>query len=447
MRHLLAAAALALPALAQADVFPLGDRQGASFSQLVYDLPDGPTVSAWGRVTVDPVQLARVTGEAAGFVSVRTAEGWVALNLPVQTEPWREYPRDLQGEGGVDDVLPVSFDFSLGAERARRQLDATVVFSDAPLLGKADLASLDTLPATPFAVRQVREDLPRGVGTDYAPLPPDGLPPPPENPQIALPEPLQGYWARMTPHPVNIESARNQCASVAIANMLEYMRLTFGSTRGFTTAGFAHIKGLLGDTSLVGIMDSFNRRQVTDTCIGNGTDYCVDSPIQTGLFEGALRFLSMSNDVNRLHVRYQGDFGDSCAQETDVHVVDDGSEVTFDWICDRIQAGDGVVLTYHRFKVDVEAAQGQPIYPGMFEVITGAHAIRVHGCGMMAGRPFLRVLNDTQQDGMIDDVCEERPGLASQLVYVEDVDGDGVLNYGDSALKELAFAFAVSIDP
>ncbi|MCB9547544.1 MAG: hypothetical protein H6706_17090 [Myxococcales bacterium] len=443
---LIALAATAAPTLAQADVFPLGDRQGVTFNQIAYELPEGPATSAWGRVTVDPARVARLTGESAGFVSVRTDLGWVALNLPVQLDP--EFPRAFADATIVDDgaTLPVSFEFSLGAERERASLDAAVVFSTTPLLGQADLAPLATLPPSPFQVVKVTEDLVTGVALDFEPPSPGGLPPPPPNPQIELPAPLEGYWARMTPNPVNVNAGKNQCAPIAIANAFEYLRLTFGSTRGFATL-HDHVRGVLGDTSLAAAIDSLARRDVADTCNGDGIDYCIDSPIQTGLFSAALAYLSISNDVNRVHVRYQGDFGDSCSQDHDVKATDDGPEVTFEWICDRIDAGDAVVLTRHKKKVDVEAAKGQPIYPGMFEVIVNAHAIRVHGCGVMGGRPFLRVLNDPQQDKDIDGACTERDGLTSELVFVEDLDYDGVLNYGSDPNKELAFAFAVSIDP
>ena len=139
---LIALAATAAPTLAQADVFPLGDRQGVTFNQIAYELPEGPATSAWGRVTVDPARVARLTGESAGFVSVRTDLGWVALNLPVQLDP--EFPRAFADATIVDDgaTLPVSFEFSLGAERERASLDAAVVFSTTPLLTTLNRHSL-----------------------------------------------------------------------------------------------------------------------------------------------------------------------------------------------------------------------------------------------------------------------------------------------------------------
>lgn len=64
-----------------------------------------------------------------------------------------------------------------------------------------------------------------------------------------------------------------------------------------------------------------------------------------------------------------------------------------------------------------------------------------------AGDPFIRVLNDTRQDRTIDDACTEREGLESQMVYVEDIDYDGKLNYGDNPMWEIEFGVGVHIDP
>ncbi len=221
---------------------------------------------------------------------------------------------------------------------------------------------------------------------------------------------------------------------IAAANAIGYLAQTFGQSRGFNAPHFL-TKGVVNGNTLPAQLDNMMLRPVTDTCNGSGTGYCPDFNGDSSLLAGASSYLDNWNDADRLHFRYQGeDVNDElCVNGMAVDAVSDGAQPTFDWICDRIEAGDGIVLTYHRYNADDE--------------YTGGHAIRVHGCGVMGGLPFIRVLNDTKQDRMDESLCVERDGLESQMVFLEDLDQDGRLNYGGNLGREVTFALAISIDP
>ncbi len=421
-------------------VFPLDADDGVSIGQVVFETDNGAETSAWGRIEVDPIRISRALGEAAGFVNVRRGDAWIALNIPVDTQPAHSFPASLRDAEIVDDggALPVSVYFDLGSTRGRRALDLTAVFSTEPLMHRADFDNLATLPSSRFMVAKIEQTLPNAID-DLAAPGPGPLPPPPVNPSVQLPDPLQGYWAVHLPNPVNIQSARNQCVPIAAANAVKYMAQTFGASRGFSAPHTA-TRGVRngGSWSIAEELDERMLRPTTGTCSGNGTGYCPDFNGDSSLYAGLAQYLALWNDEDRLEIHVQGSQDPWCFGAVDVDIWQDGPEVTFDWLCDRIQEGAGITLTYDRFNSTDMWGN---------EVKTGAHAIRVHACGVMGGRPFIKVLNDTQQDGNVDGMCTLRDGLESQLVYVEDIDNDGQLNYGDNQRWEIVQAMAITIDP
>ncbi len=428
--------------------FQLEVREGVEFSQVAFDMGEGPILSDWARVEVDPALVARITDRPSGFVNVITDQGWVARNLPVETRP--SFGRAFARARIVDDggSLPLAFYFDLGTADAMPVVTAIVAFTEMPVLDVDALGELEGLPPVSFPLVKAVQTLSSGIVDGFVPQGPGGMPPPPPNPQIQMPEHLEGYWAVHTPNPVNVDAGRNQCAPMAVANALKYTELTFGASTGFFS-GDIHVKSTGGGgIGLAGRIDDTMNRSQQGTCVGSGVGFCIDQDSSSGMFSGALAQIESANPqrLDQITVRYQGDDGDSCATDYAVSTADGGPVVTFDWLCDRIAAGDGVSLAYLRYGIDPDAPAG-PIYPGMYEVPTGGHAIRVHGCGEMGGRPFIKVLNDTRQDRMDEGLCVERAGLESQLVYVEDIDYDGKLNYGDNPMWEIEFALAVSVSP
>lgn len=422
-------------------VFPLQPGDGVEIGQVVFETRDGARTSAWGRVEVDPVAIREALGEAEGFVNVRIGGEWVALNIPVDLDPSDTFPAAIDGIRIADTggALPTVVYFDLGSTRSRWAVAATVVFSDAPLLNAVDYENLGSLPASTFRVTKVQQNLSNGLD-DLAIPGPGPLPPPPQNPSIQMPAPLEGYWIVNLPNPVNVQAANNQCVPVAAANALLYMRETFSFSHGFQAP---HSAGRgwrdSGSHSLAEELDERMLRPVVGQCSGSGTGYCPDFNGDSSLYAGVANYLAAFNDPDDVLLRVQGSQDPWCLGGMAVDAALDGQEVTFDWLCDRIRDGAGVTLTYNRY--DDTDGLGNEVY-------TGAHAIRVFACGVSGGRPFIRVLNDTKQDRNDDlDVCQERDGLESQLVFVEDLDNDGRLNYGNNQRREIVQAMAIMLQP
>jgi hypothetical protein len=268
-----------------------------------------------------------------------------------------------------------------------------------------------------------------GLSLGFAPPDPGGLPPPPPNP---LPFEAPDFWQVLTPNPVNIEAASAQCAPIAAANTMAYIAQTFGQETDFSLPRPA-VKGVDEDTSLPGLFDTYMNRNVTSTCVGSSTGYCQDSPNESGILDGIYTFLRTHTAFEHAEVRFQGNQGDNCESDEDITTFSDGNVVTFEWICDRIAAGDGVIITRHDYQ-NIDGVRTQ----------RGGHAVRVYGCGEANGTPFLRVVNDTLQDSASSGVCVERDGLALEFVTVP-VGVLGRMNYDGNVMQDIEYAIAISL--
>jgi len=104
-----------------------------------------------------------------------------------------------------------------------------------------------------------------------------------------------------------------------------------------------------------------------------------------------------------------------------------GGKVTFEWISDQLKKCEDVevVFTY-------EDATGK---------ITGGHAVRVFGCGMVLGIPYLWYKHDREQTSTDP---TDNIGLEEVPVPIPDIDGDGMPNFG-SKEQEICFALSESV--
>lgn len=387
--------------------------------------------SAWGTLTVDPVAAARAAGADAGYVSMRTDQGWVVFNLPIQSHPERDWPARVarQGLPAPRVVAPMRVDFDLGTTKQTSYVPALVVFSATPLASKRDFSALDTIPLQKFAVTPIVENEQGGITVP----PPGGLPPGPElPPSVQFPPDLKDTWTVSLPHNENVNAAHNQCATMAAANSLAFLSDTFG-----LQVPHGHVKGYGDGLTLVGQLDMFSHRPAPDTCNGKGTFHCIDNSHDRGLLNGIFTYLDdywLTNDV-RIYTQGDPDGNpDNCAslpqnQPTTEH---DGNAVTFDWVCDHIKNGDAVILTFVRYEMVNNAEEPY-----------SAHAVRIYGCGSAAGEEYLMALDDGWQDGMDDDVCMENGSLQWKSWPVSDVDNDGSLNINGLWSREITWAMAI----
>ena len=437
--------------------------EGVEIARVVFVDGDGTANnSAMGTLRIAPERLAAATGLTEGYLHVVTDLGPVIYDAPFQADPLGALPPALQRLGlrAPRSAAEVQVPFRLSSAKAVKSIKAKVVFTTAPLFdARAFSAAIDPAPMSPWPLVKMYEAV-GGGGVDKVlmpELPPIGDPGPPP--------PMGGYdqgdmpeWQFTLPHHSNVETAWNQCAESAWANVLSYLEHTFGAQGvdfpQFNTKGV----GVDGDeSSLVSRMDWYMDRSHTDTCNGGGTGRC-GGPDSSSVMRGIFAFLRIFDGQRRLALSHQAGsdvYPGDCAEDEDRESQREGEDVTFDWLCDRVQDGAGIVLTYG-FYSPIAVPNGYD-ENGLIQYAidwdrTGGHVVRVIGCGEVGGQQFIRTLDDGLQDRMLDDeidgpICEERLGLRSQLWFVhENPTTDGRLELGDAS-RQIDFAMAVTVAP
>lgn len=216
----------------------------------------------------------------------------------------------------------------------------------------------------------------------------------------------------------NIQCACNQCYPMAVANSLQYLEDNYFNV----VIPHDHVIGLKGDNSLVGQLDFYTDRNVTNRSEGEGVS-------NTRMLKGKFEYLNSIGLTNVLVHRHQGDGKDP--NDPDPPLVDftyagitsiDESvngNVTFDWLYTQLKNCSDVEIGYFR--------DGG-----------GGHAIRVVGGGKTAGQPWIRYIHDSAQTCLDPN---DLYGLQETQVFVTDLDGDGMMNVG-SLTSEIGFALA-----
>lgn len=438
--------------------------QGVEIARTLF--VDGDNIAhdtAVGTLIVDPRRLAAATGIDRGYLQVVTDAGTVLYDAPIDARPDDAMPPALQRlrvpSDGTAPVVHVPF--RLSSAKPATSIKAKVVFTPSPVFDAQVFSYvMDSMPAQKWKMKPIYEAV-GGDGPDKVQmpeLPPIGDPgPPPPSPdydQGDMPE-----WQYTLPNTSNVESAWNQCAPAAFANVLSYLEHTFGDQGidfpHFNTKGV----GVDGDeNSFVSRMDWYMDRPHTDTCNGGGTGRCGGSSSMRGIFD----FLAAFDGDQRVALRHQGGgevYPADCGEETlDRESHREGANVTFEWLCDRVQDGAGIVMTlgyYSPIAVPNGYDENGFVQYAIDWDRTGGHVVRVYGCGEVGGQRFIRTLDDGQQDRMFDadpedevePVCEERTGLRTQLWFLhENETTDGRLELGDSS-RQIDFAIALTPAP
>ncbi|MBZ0233368.1 MAG: hypothetical protein K8M05_13650 [Deltaproteobacteria bacterium] len=430
--------------------WPLGGRE-VSFAQVTFVRDGAALRSAWGEIAIDPKAVERRTGLATGYVSARTADRWLVLNLPVDANPAAKYPPRVAARRPPPPTFipPVRTSFDLGTDRPKTTLDVQVVVTATPLVA-AHLATFASQPVTPFPVSPVEEDWETGILPPDAPPPSDFAPPPPLPPWV--PTELDAeHWEWTQPFEHNVDAAKNQCSNAALANGLAYLDAYFA-----LPVPHHLFKGVFeyNTLSLPGMLDLYaQRKNVTGLCAGSGNNACADDD-SGGVMDAIYGYVGAQSALDDIAIHHQGGEGGNldeqypgaCPALPDDGPVSDlaGDEVTFDWLCDRIANGDAVHLT--RYTYDYES---WPAYPGAPLVAVTAHAVRAYACGKDLGIPYVRVLHDKQQDrfeGDDDPVCTARNGGSSwEVWWLADIDDDGKLNINYSEFFQLENAIAIEV--
>jgi hypothetical protein len=144
------------------------------------------------------------------------------------------------------------------------------------------------------------------------------------------------------------------------------------------------------------------------------------------MMKGKFQYLADNGLADKLNHKHQGyGYGETIAPGDFTHAgitsKDESAngKVTFDWLEEQLRACEDV------------------------EVVKDGHAVRVFGCGKTLGKPYLRYKHDSIQTGPYDP--NDTQGLEEVQVYVEDTDGDGMMNWGGSS-QEIWWALAESVN-
>ena len=150
------------------------------------------------------------------------------------------------------------------------------------------------------------------------------------------------------------------------------------------------------------------------------------------IFDGKFKYLNDNGLEDDLVHKFQGNQhfgaipGDYTAYGITAKDESVNNKVTFDWIKEQLEKCE-----------DVEV--------GIKWNGRGGHLVRIYGCGETLGKPYLRYAHDKTQAyaGSGGTILGDNVGLETAQVYVEDLDNDGMMNWG-SRDDEIVFAMSES---
>lgn len=366
---------------------PINYASGLTFSQVDFYLgEESQKNSDWGHVEVNIPEITQELKQ--GYLNIYTDAGWVLRNEFINQ---------------VEEMKYLSMYFNLGVKPGEEikyliayidfSIDPKQEFKDGP---RDEYEVKDKIYAATgvgdrFEIMYHVELLPfTGESTyDYT------------KPNLNLNE--------------NVQAARNQCFPMSIANSLQYLE---NKNPGFVVP-HDHKIGLKGDDSLVGQLDTYCDRYAPSRTTGSGVWF---EPMMKGKFQ----YLADNGLADKLSHKHQGyGYGEtippgdfSYAGITSKDESDADGHVTFEWIENELRSCEDL------------------------EVVKDGHAVRVFGCGKVLGKPYLRYKHDSIQTGTYDP--NDTQGLEEVQVYVEDTDGDGMMNWGGSN-QEIWWALAESV--
>lgn len=344
----------------------------------------------WGEVTVDKDVLIAATGIRNGVLNVVTPSGgWVVRDLPVLDAPAR-----------TREARSVSTFFDLGppVDGSGGYFDALVTYT-AAARGAPPSGDYVKFPLGATVVNAAGGSNPGDVGPIVTGSPPklDAIGTQ-ESKGLA---PMLRSQSWVQPHDVNVQSAHNQCYPMALANAFQYLD---DNTSGHVLGGFGvdhpHQIGLKGDDTLVGQLDTYVGRHVIDRHHGGGS----------GGIDGPMMYLSDHATTRDLESRGQPGSGSYTKGNV---TMDLSAPITWTSMCDEIKAGAAVVISYGWFNSAGDR--------------TGGHVVRVYGCGISGGKPWIAYLHDETQSNETADP-DDTKGLKWVTEFIGDTDGNGLWN-------------------
>jgi len=374
---------------------------GLTFSIVEFMLPEQPPAAGtgWGLLEVDIDELTSHFQLKEGYLNVYTNDGWVIPNM---------YINQVDGMERLSTYFRYHSSPNSGPEMAPK-ISAYIDFDDGPKESFQDGDRVDY---------QLDEVLYYAEGFSLEPRLQLSNPPP-----VFEFFPFIDTWDFTKPlrKGENIQAAKNQCAPMGVANSLQYLENSYSTI----TIPHNHVKGQDGDSSLVGQLDEAMGRYVVSRTNGDGCDVPM-------IFDGKFKYLQDNGIEDTMCHKFQGNQhfgatpGDYSAYGSTAKDESVNNKVTFNWIKEQLEMCEDV-------EVGIKWGGG------------GGHMVRIYGCGKTLGKPYLRYAHDRTQahPGPGGTIAGDNVGLETAQVYVEDLDGDGMMNWG-SIDDEIVFAIAES---
>lgn len=334
-----------------------------------------------------------LVGGSVGYVNVADASGnWVVQNLPIKPDPGYDHP-SITTQFGLN--IPDGIDVTNG--------NFNIDYSPAPTLGFGG-PGIDNfgIGFTTKAIGGFMGGLVGYLGSVA--------------PSTVVFNPTGANSVVYQPRHPNVQAAHNQCAPMAVANSLQWLENEFG-----TPVPHNHVKGIKGDNSLVGKLDSAMDRAVTSRTNG--------SPIGAApILEGKLEYVANNGLAGKVDTKHQGMLGGGDVSHHGQTSTAHGAAIDIDWIISELAAGENVEMGYLG--------------------ANGGHFVDITGAGRILGIPWITYVSDHDQS----DADVDNPG--TPLVDETDTRGTGKVDFsflnGNVMLNEAgqpSMAFVVSQSP
>jgi hypothetical protein len=398
---------------------------GISFAQVDFTFSNANVPNSdWGRLEVDAATVLNDQGFPRGYLQAYIDSGWVIQNLQVDTSHV--------------DTIAVYFDLFVDLGVDITSLSAHVELTSEPVSYFTDG------PRVTYPVDVVQYNAEGSAGEMQT----TAIPEPPKPIDEFNPEGLTYSKVKPNVEGENVQTAMNQCAPMAIANSLQYLENRYG-----INIPHDHKPGIRGDNSLVGQLDEHMKRVRCTPLDADGNCTCPAGtiPIRTDgcgvyvkeMVDGKFSYLKANGLGNKLVQKHQGyhhcpnpgpnepgrlPAGDYTDPNTGITSKDASvnGKVTFDWLYAQVDSCEDVEVIYC-----YEDEDGNCV---------GAHAVRIFGAGKTLGVPWLKYKDDAEQT---DTDPNDEEGLEEAQVFVSDLDGDGMPNFG-SIDQEITFALSES---
>jgi hypothetical protein len=329
------------------------------------DFRGGPN-SGVGEITVFRSAANAASGLTSGYVNATNNTGqWVVRNLPILPDCAYDMPS-----------ITTRLDLGVANGVNVTSIDLYVEYSPEPYV---------TFPGGPPRRFNVGTTIfaAGGVGTSLL----TGYLPGPDLSKVIFDSTGASCLNHQRGH-TNKEAARNQCAPMAVANSLDWLRIQKGLA---VPDKHEHKPGLRSDApadgdnpndpSLVGELEKAMDRGVRSRKVGDGV-----WPL-----DGKLKYINDNGLKDKLDIKHQGngDTGGNPNEAVDgtknitrhgVTSSGNGAKVTWEWLCEEIKKGQDVEVDIH--------------FSGPND---GRHYVNVVGCGKILGKPYITHVSDHAQ--------------------------------------------------